>query len=160
MKALALKRSTREESTMATDSDIVEVRRANLRRLIADWNGPAALAERLGYANSSFIVTMAGPKPTRSVTEKTARAFERKLELPSGYLDQRTFAIPAASPAAALDTTAVLRCARAVGDACTSEGIQLEEGKFNDAVAFLYGMASRGVAIDEPSVKQFVKLLA
>ena len=61
-------------------------RRSNLRRLAATY-GWTELAKRLGYRQPSFLVQMAGPNPTREVTEKSARRFEKELELPEGSLD-------------------------------------------------------------------------
>lgn len=61
-------------------------RRTNLRRL-ANTYGWTELAKRLGYRQPSFLVQMAGPNPTREVTEKSARRFEKDLGLPEGSLD-------------------------------------------------------------------------
>jgi hypothetical protein len=61
-------------------------RRSNLRRL-ANTYGWTELAKRLGYRQPSFLVQMAGPNPTREVTEKSARRFEIDLGLPEGSLD-------------------------------------------------------------------------
>jgi hypothetical protein len=63
-------------------------RRARLRELIRKRGGVVALAKALGYANASFLVQMAGPSPTRAVSERTARLIERKAGLPDGWLDQ------------------------------------------------------------------------
>ena len=61
-------------------------RRTNLRRLAGTY-GWTELAKRLGYRQPSFLVQMAGPNPTREVTEKSARRFELDLDLPEGSLD-------------------------------------------------------------------------
>lgn len=61
----------------------LDYRRENLRKLIEQWGGPLPLSKKLGYANASFLVQMAGPHPTREVSEKTARTIEMKLELPT-----------------------------------------------------------------------------
>lgn len=66
---------------------ITDIRRDNLRRLIEDNDGPSAVATMLGYVNSSFMAQLAGPNPIRNVTEKTARKYEEKLGLPSGWFD-------------------------------------------------------------------------
>jgi hypothetical protein len=49
--------------------------------------GWTELAKRLSYRQPSFLVQMGGPNPTREVTEKSARRFERDLGLPVGSLD-------------------------------------------------------------------------
>lgn len=61
-------------------------RRTNLRSLASTY-GWTELAKRLGYRQPSFLVQMAGPNPTREVTEKSARRFEQELNLPEGSLD-------------------------------------------------------------------------
>lgn len=66
---------------------ITDIRRDNLRRLIADNDVPSAVATKLGYVNSSFMAQLAGPNPIRNVTEKTARSYEAKLGLPTGWFD-------------------------------------------------------------------------
>ncbi len=66
----------------------LDYRRENLRKLIEQWNGPLPLAKKLGYKTASFLVQMAGPNPSREVSEKTARDVEEKLALPTMWLDQ------------------------------------------------------------------------
>lgn len=78
-------------------------RRTNLRRL-ANTYGWTALAKRLGYRQPSFLVQMAGPNPTREVTEKSARRFEVDLGLPEGSLDVVANEVPPADQIRALDT--------------------------------------------------------
>lgn len=66
---------------------IHDFRRENLRKLADTMGGPSALAKKLGYANSSFIVQMVGPHPIRQVSEFTARKFEQALDLVPNALD-------------------------------------------------------------------------
>ena len=77
-------------------------RRSNLRRL-ANTYGWTELAKRLGYRQPSFLVQMAGPNPTRPVTENSARRFEVDLGLPTGSLDVVAPEVPAADQIRALD---------------------------------------------------------
>lgn len=65
-----------------------DYRRENLRNYIDTNGGPTAVALKLGYSNGSFLVQMTGPKPIRQVSEATARAYETKLGLIPGSLDQ------------------------------------------------------------------------
>ncbi len=65
---------------------VFENRLANLRKLAGTY-GWTELAKRLSYRQPSFLVQMGGPNPTREVTEKSARRFERDLGLPVGSLD-------------------------------------------------------------------------
>lgn len=78
---------------MPTTNDF---RRENLRKLADSLGGPSALAKKLGYTNSSFIVQMVGPNPIRQVSESTARKIERGLDLVPGSLDAPISIDPAA----------------------------------------------------------------
>lgn len=63
-------------------------RKVRLKQLIGSSGGATALAKKLNYANASFLVQMAGPNPTREISEKWARNTEAKLGLESGWFDQ------------------------------------------------------------------------
>lgn len=63
------------------------VRIENLRKLIHRHGGSAALARELGHANAAYLTHMAGPNPSRPITEKAARKIEQKLGLEIGWLD-------------------------------------------------------------------------
>lgn len=134
----------------------VENRRANLRLLIQQWDGPGNLAAKLGYTNASFLVQMAGPNPTREVTEKTARSFEKKLDLPAGWLDRP----PAKSKpsAAAVDTTLVVDVIRLVGHEVEDSGVVLSPSKFADLVALVYADAAQAGSVRAEFVKQLIQL--
>lgn len=66
------------------------LRRENLRTYIRSHGGPTRVALRLGHSNGSYISQIAGPHPTKHVSETVARAIEEKLALPDGWLDQDT----------------------------------------------------------------------
>lgn len=118
---------------MATVSDL---RLANLRKLIEQWDGPTALATKLGYNNASFIVQMAGPSPTRPVSEKTARKFEEQLGLPEGWMDVATHQDTNVSQK--VDVSLVTECIRLVGQTCQDLDIKLSPNKFADLVTIVY----------------------
>lgn len=63
-----------------------EIRRENLRRVVRELGGHAAVAKRLKLAGSSWVSQLI--QGIRPFTEKTARKFERGLGLKQGYLDQ------------------------------------------------------------------------
>lgn len=151
-----------------------ENRRENLRRLIEDADGPKNLAAKLGYANPSFLVQMAGPHPTREVTEKTARRFEEKLGLPDGSLDWpveskgklgvvvKTVAAkgPVSAPASG-DTAMSMDIIRMVGQVCASEGVQLPPVKFSDVVQFaLLQAIESGRPPSEEAMKRLLALVS
>lgn len=121
-----------------------DTRRENLRRLMKK-RGANQLARDLGYANASFLSQMAGPKPIRGVTEKTARRFEAALGLSAGALDVplerdepaaangKSFAAEP-SQAASIDLTADV--IRLVGRLFDEEGVDVSSAvRFADVVA-------------------------
>jgi hypothetical protein len=63
-------------------------RRENLRTLIREDGGPGSLATKLGHTNPSFLSQLAGPTPTRNVSEKVARDIEQQLGLLYKWLDE------------------------------------------------------------------------
>lgn len=142
-----------------------ENRRANLRRLIEENDGPKELAAKLGYSNASFLVQMAGPNPTREVTEKTARRFEAKLGLEEGSLDWTANQRPAAplkpvpgskQPEASLTVDIV----RLVGEVCEEQRVALPAAKFADVVALaLADAAEHGRAPSAEYLRRLVALL-
>ena len=83
------------------------------------------VSKTLGYSNPSFISQMIGPKPTREITEKSARKFEERLGLQPGELD-----------GAKVDPTTqlVANTIRLVGRACAAEGVSPSPDKFADLV--------------------------
>ena len=124
---------------------LTDIRRAKLRELI-EKEGASKLSTTLGYRQPTFLSQLAGPKPTRDITEKSARRFEKDLGLPEGWFDHMEQ--PAAAPAAAapVDTAAVTvqvsalvgEAIRQVGSICVAEGVELPPVKFTDIVAMAY----------------------
>jgi hypothetical protein len=81
--------------------DIGEIRRARLRRLINEYGGQLPLARAIGQFGASYLTQLAGPHPTRAVSEMFARKVERALDLPYGWMDREHDAPPdGAAPAA------------------------------------------------------------
>lgn len=62
-----------------------DVRRENLRRVVRELGGHAAVAKRLKLAGSSWVSQLI--QGIRPFTEKTARKFEKGLGLRPGVLD-------------------------------------------------------------------------
>lgn len=139
-----------------------DYRLSNLRRLIDDAGGPSSLAKKLGYSNASFLVQMAGPNPMRKVTEKTARAFEEKLGLPAGYLDQPSGASapPAGSTPPPQSVPFTVDLIRLVGKVLDEEKVSLPPPRFADLVAFalVESEAQRKMA-DADQIRRVVALM-
>lgn len=143
----------------AAGNKVADNRRANLRALMK-LHGPQELARMLGYTNSSFLVQMAGPNPTRPVTENSCTRFEQALGLPQGAMSEpaQVFAehvgIPATAPlhmsvpAVTLPTgetlpadqmvPMVLDVLTLVQRVSNDEQVTLPAPKFNDLVAMAF----------------------
>lgn len=112
----------------------------NLREIVRQRGGVSQLSRDMGYSNPSFLSQMLGPNPTRLVTEKTARKFEKLLGIPLGTLDRE----PGDEAQAPVDASV---------QHSTSE-------KFANAVALAYlDAAEHGGQVREDHVKQLVRLL-
>lgn len=112
--------------------DKQQVRRANLRNLIEQWDGPTNLAIKLDYSNASYLVQMAGPHPTRAIGEKVARRIEQALELPVGWMDQP----PGQTPK--VDTQTVFEVLKEVTRLIEAEGASIPMSKLSEIVALAY----------------------
>ena len=139
--------------------DISEIRRQNLRVLMKR-DGAGKLSEQLGYRQSSFLSQMAGPNPTRDITEKTARAYEKQLGLSPGDLDKPMVGVEVQPTGSAEDMIAlVLKATRTVGTVCEAEGVTLPTHKFASLlVLVLKDAADHGGTVDEDRVKDMVEL--
>lgn len=152
----------------------LDYRRENLRKLIEQWGGPLPLSKKLGYANASFLVQMAGPHPTREVSEKTARTIEMKLELPTLWMDEappsgKSTKVnkPDASGKKNLhkdygervDTTVVAEVIRYVGQTAEDMGVKLTHAKLADVVTLVYSDLRQTGELRVEYVKQLLQLL-
>lgn len=137
-----------------------EIRRERLRSLI-EQSSVSKLSSQLGYRQPSFLSQMAGPNPTREITEKTARSFEKKLGLPNGALDlPLDSAAPASAAPARSDTALVADVIRMVGSIAAGEQVDLPPLKFADVVALAYVDTMEHGATPRPEhIKQIVRLL-
>ncbi len=148
--------------------DILEIRRAFLRKLMRDHGG-AKLAELLGYRQSSFLSQMAGPNPTRDITEKTARAYEKQLGLEPGSFDKplppedstsQAPTPPAAPDLASEDLIAlVLNATRKLGAICEAENVNLPPSKFANVLALVLRDTVDHGSLRESRIKEVVELL-
>ena len=112
---------------------IFDIRRANLRKLMEQWGGPTSLSVKLGHSNGSYLAQLAGPHPSRDVSEKVAREIERKLSLPSGWMDKTHKGTPGA-----VDTNALIEIVAMVHDLLEDTPVKLSKEKFTDLVNLVY----------------------
>lgn len=153
---------------------ISNYRRENLRRLIKENGGPLALATKLGYTNSSFLVQMVGPSPIREVSERTARSYEKQLGLDTMSLDKevdvtvydstRTMTsrrrnLPADKVPDTMSVSDIGKLIQMIGAICESEEVNLPQAKFADIITLvLVDAAAHGNAPREEYICQLVRL--
>lgn len=138
---------------MTKKLDTMDVRRANLRLLIAQWGGPSTLAKKLRLSGPSYLSQLVGGH--RPVTEKTARQFESALDLPLGWLDDERHSN---GKPARVDDDLVTRVVMLVGAALEDAKLTVKPAKFADLVAMAYEEAVRTGELGEQYVKRLVKL--
>jgi hypothetical protein len=130
-----------------------EIRRDNLRRLAVQWGGVGKLAEKLGYANASFLVQMCGPHPIREVTERTARRVEETLSLPKGWLDTNEHDEPK------VHDGYIVELVKLVAAEINAASVTVSPDKFADLVILIHGHCESLGKIDPTFVRQMVGLL-
>ena len=135
---------------------VLDNRRENLRRLIEQWHGPGPLAAKLGYSNASFLVQMAGPNPTREVTEKTARKIELALNLPRLWMDE---APEKQGTVPKVDTRLLTETVKIVGTLAADLGVSLSPDKLADFVALAYEDAQEHGGLRSDFISRVLQLL-
>lgn len=128
-----------------------DIRRTNLRQLVKQWGGPSSLARKLGHSNGSYLAQLAGPRPSKEVTEKQARSIEQRLDLPAGWLDRKNPTLRSEP-----DTAAIVEIVACVHDA--AGGTKLARDKFAEIVQLAYEYAQHTGHVDQQVVSRLVKL--
>ena len=144
-------------------SDISHTRRENLRRIVKE-RGTGKVAADLGYNSANFLSQMTGPKPSRDITEKTARKFEKLLDLQPGALDVPVAGLnqsPVTAPAAAnVDPSVVADVIRMVGTILAEENVSVGPSKMADVIALAYmDMAEHAGKPRAEHIRNVVRLL-
>jgi len=135
-------------------TSIYELRRQNLRALIGQWGGPTSLSKKLGHANGSYIAQLAGPRPSREVSEKLAREIEVKLGLPAAWMDHGH-----AAGGQALNDETLTECVKAVATCLRDVGLRPEPEAYATLVQLAYDRAKLTGTIDEPYIHKLISLL-
>lgn len=133
---------------------VFELRRESLRRLMQQWGGPTSLAKKLGHSNGSYIAQLAGPHPTRDVSEKVAREIEHKLQLPDAWMDR-----PHRGEPGQPETGLLIDVVAAVKDMIDSEGIKMTKSNLADMVDLVYERSSEAGAVDLAYLRRLIKLI-
>lgn len=137
---------------MATNT--YEIRLANLRLLIKQWDTVTALAKKLGHSNASYLVQVAGPNPRRKIGERVARDIEETLKLPDGWMDQ---------PHANADTLHVEDeflhdCIKMVMTCIRDLNLTFDSDKVAKLARFAYKHAKATGAVDKQDVMQLIDI--
>ena len=138
---------------------LANIRKANLRTLIAQWNGATSLAKKLRYAHASYLSQMVHGK--RPITEKTARKIEAVLKLPALWLD--TERGEQSSAPIELDANALARVLDAVNTVKAGLPIdkKISQTKYSEIIAFVYkGLSGSGRLPDNDAIGALLRLAA
>ena len=135
---------------------VFDNRRTRLRALIEQWGGPKPLSLKLGYNNASFLVQMAGPNPTREITERTARKIEQALNLPANWLDQVE---PTPQQPQPVDSALMSRIVNVIAQTAEDSGIRLKPAALGEMVALVYGDYERAGSIRPEFIHSLFQLL-
>lgn len=136
--------------------DTQQIRRMNLRRLVAEHEGMNSLARALGLTKGAYISQLLTEPPVRTVSEKTARAWEKKLGLPEGWMDGAAQSTPAATT---IDSTILAQVLTEVSEALRSARVALTPAQTAELVAMQYSDAHAAGRVDVSRVKAIVGLL-
>lgn len=134
-------------------NSVYDLRRENLRVLMTQWGGPTSLAKKLGHSNGSYIAQLAGPNPSREISEKVAREIESKLQLPIGWLDSKQN-----SKGTSVDDAALSECVRAVAAALRDGNLRPDPETYGTLVSLVYEHMKLTGRIDEPYILKLIGL--
>jgi hypothetical protein len=133
---------------------IYDTRRTNLRALIGQWGGPTSLSRKLGHANGSYIAQIAGPRPSREISEKVAREIEAKLGLPVAWMDQDH-----PTGGQQLNDQALTEVVKAVATVLRDANLRPDPDTYGTLVQLAYDRAKLTGRIDEHYIKTLTTLL-
>lgn len=133
---------------------VYDTRRENLRRLMHEWGGPTSMAKKLGHTNGSYLAQLAGPHPSREVSEKVAREIETKLSLPLGWLDQEH-----AGKSKPVDDETLGACVGAVAAAVRDAGLKIDPKVYGNLVTLAYEHTKLTGRIDEAFIQKLIGLI-
>lgn len=136
--------------------DVYAIRRVNLRKLIDSWGGPTSLAAKLGHSNGSYLAQLAGPHPSREVSERVARSIEVALDLPAGWMDKRQPAGPHKSNE--VNPALLTKVVSAATEEINSMGVKLAAEKFAELVSLVYELSAERGAVNAALLRQLINL--
>ena len=116
---------------------------------------PRSAGPKLGHKSGSFLSQLAGPNPSREVTEHTARGVERALDLPLGWMDQQHRGEPSE-----VDSGTLGQVVQLVGELVQTHRVKLSPDKFADLVSLVYDDLQVFGSLREGYVRRLLKLIA
>lgn len=131
-----------------------DVRRRNLRALIKQWGGPSTLAKKLQHSGPSYLSQLVSGN--RPVTEKTARAIEAALDLPTGWLDEEPET--RTNSQFRVDTELLGRVMATVNELLEELSASVNAEKMAEIVSLVYEDAQAKRDVDEGFANRIVKL--
>lgn len=138
-------------------ADMKEVRRQQLRRLVNEHEGMNNLAKKLGLAKGAYISQLLTNPPTRDISEKTARKWEKMLHLKEGWLDGAAAIAP--SNGAALNSELLAQVITEVNEALKAAKVTMSTAQAAELVAMQYADALPGGRVDPARIQRLVGLL-
>jgi hypothetical protein len=132
---------------------VYKMRRENLRKLMTEWGGPTSLAKKLGHTNGSYIAQLAGPHPSREVSEKVAREIESKLGLPTTWLDSDHN-----GGGRKVDDETLSLCVGAVAAAVRDASLRPDSKTYGTLVQLAYEHTKLTGRVDESYIQRLVRL--
>lgn len=139
---------------MSTSIKIFETRLQNLRLLIKQWETATSLARELGHSNSSFLGQLAGPSPSRTISEKVARGIEQKLKLPERWMDEPHSDVNAKEAS----DDFLLNCVRVVSTCIRDARLTLDADQEARITTLAYECAKARGSIDKRFVQSLIEL--
>jgi hypothetical protein len=111
------------------------------------------LARKLGLTKGAYISQLLTDPPLRSLSEKTARKWEKRLGLSDGWLDGRQEA------SRAFDALLLEHVLAVVFDSLKAAKLELRPAQLSELVVMQYTDAVALGRLDEERVRKLVKLL-
>lgn len=140
--------------TSEPERGVYETRRANLRLLVAQYDGPTAFARRCGYRGPSYVSQMLSGH--RDIHEDTARKIEALLGLPARWLDEARHGAELAP--APVDSTVLGATSTALLALLQQHRIELSDEKLLRVYELAYRDATAKGRVDEDYLRGLLRL--
>lgn len=143
---------------MTQGEKLNEQRRANLRQVLIEQDGPASFAKKLGLSGPSFLSQMVNGH--RVITEKTSRRIEKAAGKPEYWMDHAHSSVEGMGPASTVhvDPSFVGGAVQMVAEIQQELNATLSPEKYANIVNLVYENAQRTGKLDRDFSMRLVKL--